>query len=94
MWGSELARILKPGGHLVAFAAPRMSHRLTTGLEDSGLEIRDVLMWLYGQGMPKSRRLPGGRGTALNPPTNPSSSPAVPSRKPSSATSNATAPAH
>jgi site-specific DNA-methyltransferase (adenine-specific) len=67
MWGSELARIVKPGGHLLAFAAPRMSHRLTTGLEDSGLEIRDVLMWLYGQGMPKSRRLPGGLGTALKP---------------------------
>ena len=67
MWATELARVLKPGGHLVAFAAPRMSHRLTSGLEDAGLEIRDVLMWLHGQGMPKSRRLPGGLGTALKP---------------------------
>jgi site-specific DNA-methyltransferase (adenine-specific) len=67
IWATELARILKPGGHLLAFAAPRMSHRLTTGLEEGGLEIRDVLMWLYGEGMPKSRRLPGGVGTALKP---------------------------
>src|SRR5689334_12326318 len=67
MWADELARILKPGAYLLAFAAPRMSHRLTTGLEDAGLEIRDVLMWLYGQGMPKSRRLAGGLGTALKP---------------------------
>jgi DNA methylase len=44
-----------------------MAHRLTSGLEDSGLEVRDVLMWLYGQGMPKSRRLAGGQGTALKP---------------------------
>ena len=67
MWATELHRILKPGGHVLAFAAPRMSHRLTSGLEDAGLEIRDVLMWLHGQGMPKSRRLPGGLGTALKP---------------------------
>jgi DNA modification methylase len=67
LWASELHRIVKPGGHLLAFAAPRMSHRLTTGLEEAGLEIRDVLMWLYGEGMPKSRRLPGGQGTALKP---------------------------
>jgi site-specific DNA-methyltransferase (adenine-specific) len=67
LWATELARILRPGAHLVAFAAPRMSHRLTSGMEDAGLEIRDVLMWLYGEGMPKSRRLPGGQGTALKP---------------------------
>jgi site-specific DNA-methyltransferase (adenine-specific) len=67
VWASELHRIVKPGGHLLAFAAPRMSHRLTSGLEEAGLEIRDVLMWLYGEGMPKSRRLPGGQGTALKP---------------------------
>jgi DNA modification methylase len=67
IWASELNRVLKPGGHLLAFAAPRMAHRLTSGLEDSGLEIRDVLMWLYGQGMPKSRRLADGQGTALKP---------------------------
>ncbi|WP_354700516.1 DNA methyltransferase [Paraconexibacter sp. AEG42_29] len=67
IWASELARVVKPGGHIACFAAPRMTHRLTSGLENSGLEIRDVLMWLYGSGMPKSRRLPGGQGTALKP---------------------------
>lgn len=67
IWARELARVVKPGGHIACFAAPRMTHRLTSGLEDAGLEIRDVLMWLYGTGMPKSRRLPGGRGTALKP---------------------------
>jgi DNA modification methylase len=66
-WAAELGRVLKPGGHLLAFGAPRMAHRLISGVEDSGLEIRDVLMWLHGQGMPKSRRLPDGQGTALKP---------------------------
>lgn len=67
LWAVECLRVLKPGGHVAAFAAPRMAHSLTSGLEDAGLEIRDVLMWLYGQGMPKSRRLPGGQATALKP---------------------------
>lgn len=66
-WAVELGRVLKPGAHVLAFGAPRMAHRLISGVEDSGLEIRDVLMWLHGQGMPKSRRLPGGQGTALKP---------------------------
>lgn len=66
-WATELARVLKPGGHLLAFGAPRMAHRLISGVEDSGLEVRDVLMWLHGQGMPKSRRLADGQGTALKP---------------------------
>jgi site-specific DNA-methyltransferase (adenine-specific) len=52
---------------LVAFGAPRSFHRLVSGVEDAGLEIRDLLIWLNGQGMPKSRRLPGGHGTALKP---------------------------
>jgi DNA modification methylase len=67
LWGSECLRIMKPGSHLLAFGSPRTFHRLTVGLEDAGLEIRDTLMWLYGTGMPKSRRLANGRGTALKP---------------------------
>jgi site-specific DNA-methyltransferase (adenine-specific) len=66
-WAREARRVLKPGGYMVAFGAPRTFHRLTSGIEDAGLEIRDVLMWLYAQGFPKSRHLPGGRGTALKP---------------------------
>ena len=67
MWASEARRVLKPGGHLVAFGAPRTFHRLTAGIEDAGLEVRDQLLWLYAQGLPKSRRLPGGLGTSLKP---------------------------
>ncbi len=66
-WAAECQRVLKPGGHLLAFGAPRTFHRLVAGVEDSGLEVRDQLLWLYGQGVPKSRKLPGGLGTTLKP---------------------------
>ncbi len=66
-WASECRRVLKPGGHLLAFAAPRMMHRLVSGVEDAGLEVRDQLLWLNAQGLPKSRKLPGGLGTTLKP---------------------------
>jgi DNA modification methylase len=66
-WASEALRVLKPGGHLVAFSAPRTVHALTRGCEEAGLEVRDQLMWLYAQGMPKSRHLPDGQGTCLRP---------------------------
>jgi DNA modification methylase len=66
-WAIECQRVLKPGGHLLAFGAPRTFHRLTAGVEDAGLQVRDVLLWLYGSGVPKSRRYPGGLGTALRP---------------------------
>jgi site-specific DNA-methyltransferase (adenine-specific) len=67
IWASECRRVLKPGGFLAAFGSPRTSHRLACGIEDSGLEIRDTLMWLYAEGMSKSRRYPGGRATTLKP---------------------------
>jgi DNA modification methylase len=66
-WAAGCLRLLKPGGHLLAFGAPRTFHRLVAGIEDAGLEVRDQLIWLNGQGMPKSRRIPGGLGTALKP---------------------------
>jgi DNA modification methylase len=47
-------RVLKPGGHMVAFGAPKNAHRLTCAIEDAGFEIRDVLMWVFGTGFPKS----------------------------------------
>lgn len=47
-------RVLKPGGHLVAFGGTRTWHRLAVAIEDAGFEVRDCLMWLYGQGFPKS----------------------------------------
>jgi len=53
-WAREAVRVLKPGGHLLAFGGTRMYHRLAAGIEDAGFEIRDTLMWLYGSGFPKS----------------------------------------
>ena len=53
-WAREAFRVLKPGGHLLAFGGTRMYHRLAAGVEDAGFEIRDTLMWLYGSGFPKS----------------------------------------
>lgn len=57
-WVREALRVLKPGGHLLAFGGTRTFHRLACGLEDAGFEIRDTLMWLYGQGFPKSTSVP------------------------------------
>ena len=67
IWAGECARVLKPGGFIAAFGSPRTFHRLACGIEDAGLEIRDTLMWLYAEGMSKSRRYPGGRATTLKP---------------------------
>lgn len=53
-WAVEAYRVLKPGGHLVAFGGSRTSHRLACALEDAGFEIRDTLSWMYGSGFPKS----------------------------------------
>jgi DNA modification methylase len=66
-WAAECLRVLKPGGHLLAFGAARTVHRLVAGIEDAGLEVRDQLLWVFAQGLPKSHRLPGGLGTMLKP---------------------------
>jgi len=50
-------RVLKPGGHLVAFNHSRMFHRMMVAIEDAGFEIRDTIMWLYGSGFPKSMNI-------------------------------------
>ncbi len=64
---AECIRILKPGGHLLAFSGSRTYHRMTSAIEDAGFEIRDQIMWIYGSGFPKSHNLGDGRGTALKP---------------------------
>ena len=46
-------RVCKPGAFLLAFGGTRTYHRLTCAIEDAGWEVRDCLMWLHGQGMPK-----------------------------------------
>jgi len=53
-WATEVFRILKPGGHLLAFGGTRTYHRLACAVEDAGFEIRDSLHWVYGSGFPKS----------------------------------------
>ena len=50
----EAMRVLKPGGHLLAFGGTRTWHRLAVAIEDAGFEIRDSIAWLYGSGFPKS----------------------------------------
>ena len=86
-WARLCLRVLKPGGHLVAFGGTRTVHRLATAIEDGGFEIRDMVSWLYWSGFPKSldvfKALPDaaqweGYGTALKP----AQEPAVLARKP------------
>lgn len=50
----ECLRVLKPGGHILAFGGSRTWHRLAVAIEDAGFELRDSIAWLYGSGFPKS----------------------------------------
>jgi DNA modification methylase len=80
-WAIQALRVLKPGGHLLAFGGSRTYHRLASAVEDAGFEIRDQIMWLYGSGFPKSHNLKDewqGWGTALKP----AHEPIVVARKP------------
>lgn len=82
---AECLRVLKPGGHLLAFGGSRTYHRLVVNIEDAGFEIRDQIMWIYGSGFPKSKNLDGehkGKGTALKP----AHEPIVMARKPFNST--------
>jgi len=53
-WATECLRVLKPGGHLLAFGGTRTWHRLACAIEDAGFEVRDSIAWMYGSGFPKS----------------------------------------
>lgn len=90
LW-SECLRVLKHGGHLLAFSSSRTYHRMAVAIEDSGFQIRDQIMWVYGSGFPKSHsvikglennsdaaREWSGWGTALKP----AHEPIVMARKP------------
>ncbi|MER9706074.1 site-specific DNA-methyltransferase [Mesorhizobium sp. M0204] len=59
LWAKVL-RVLKPGGHIVAFSGTRTYHRMAVAIEDAGFEIRDQLAWVYGTGFPKSHSVPKG----------------------------------
>jgi hypothetical protein len=81
----QCLRVLKPGGHLLAFAGTRTQHRMACRIEDAGFEIRDMIAWVYGSGFPKSHNLEGdhkGWGTALKP----AMEPITMARKPFSST--------
>lgn len=80
-WGEHLARVLKPGGWVLAFGSGRTWHRLTVGLEDAGLDVIDSLNWMYPSGFMRSINIPdrlakagsperaaqmAGRGTSLH----------------------------
>ena len=54
LWTAECLRVLKPGGHLLAFGGTRTWHRLACAVEDAGFEMRPSIAWLYGSGFPKS----------------------------------------
>ena len=51
----ECFRVLKPGGHLLAFSAARTYHHLATNIEGVGFDIRDQIMWIYASGFPKAQ---------------------------------------
>lgn len=53
----ECLRVLRPGGHLLAFAGSRTQHLMALGIELAGFEIRDMIAWVYGSGFPKSKNI-------------------------------------
>lgn len=61
---AECLRVLKPGGHLLAFAGTRTQHRMAVRIEDAGFEIRDLIAWVYGSGFPKSLDVSKAMGKA------------------------------
>lgn len=56
MW-KQVLRVLKPGGHILAFSGTRTYHRMVVAMEDAGFEIRDQIGWVYGSGFPKSTNI-------------------------------------
>lgn len=69
-WARELYRVMRAGAYLLAFGSPRTYHRIAAGIEDAGFRVRDQIMWIYANGLPKTRRLTGdwnGWGTGLKP---------------------------
>jgi site-specific DNA-methyltransferase (adenine-specific) len=65
----EVLRVLKPGGHLLAFGGTRTYHRMTCAIEDAGFEIRDSIHWVYGSGFPKSLDVSKAIGKGIDGPS-------------------------
>jgi site-specific DNA-methyltransferase (adenine-specific) len=53
----QVIRVLKPGGHILAFNHSRTFHRMAVAIEDAGFQVRDTIMWVYGTGFPKSMNI-------------------------------------
>jgi site-specific DNA-methyltransferase (adenine-specific) len=74
-WAKAVYQVLKPGAHGLIFGGTRTYHRLVSALEDAGFECRDQIVWVHGQGFPKSLNVGKqtgmkeheGLGTALKP---------------------------
>jgi DNA modification methylase len=66
-WTSQCLRVLKPGAHIAAFSATRTVHLLACALEDAGFELRDMLVWLHGNGYPGPQPVKGGLAPRLKP---------------------------
>lgn len=81
-WADQCLRVLKPGGHVVAFGGSRTVHRLTCALEDSGFEIRDVINWLTWTGFPKSMSVDVAGFEGFQTALKPAAEPAILARKP------------
>jgi len=62
----EALRVIKPGGHLIAFSGSRTYHRMAVAIEDAGFQIRDQIMWVYGSGFPKSHNISKGLDKSEN----------------------------
>lgn len=58
----EVFRVLKPGGHVLAFAGTRTQDLMALGLRLAGFEIRDLVAWVYSSGFPKSHNMDNYRG--------------------------------
>lgn len=68
-WARAVKRVLRPGGHLLAFSGNRTHHRAFSGIEDAGFEIRDTLTWHYSEGFPKGADAGDGFNSQLKPAT-------------------------
>jgi site-specific DNA-methyltransferase (adenine-specific) len=53
----ELHRVAKPGSYFLCFGGTRTFHRLACRIEDSGFNIKDTIMWIYGSSMPKGANI-------------------------------------
>ena len=56
-WAKLAYKALKPGGYMLVFSGTKTYHRMVSGVEDAGFEVKDMIEWMYGTGFPKSRNI-------------------------------------